>query len=340
MQQSRRLPSQFNTSSGCPDPDLADRIVVAVKTGATEAEDKVPAILQTSLRCAPHVLVFSDLQQDLPGGYHLYDSLDSVTPSVKENTDFDFYRRQKEEWESHHNISAVKGQLSPGSSDELAAWRLDKYKNTHILEKTWAMKPEKDWYLLIDADTYVVWPSLLQWLKPLDPSVRGWYGSRIYLGETQFAHGGSGAAHSRATVYDFAVTHNGTANRWDSRIPDECCGDLALGKALQEHGNTIVDVEPAISGQSPATMPWLDEFWCTPTVTLHHVEPSTMHQLVALEDKFEYGQVSLSLSYPWIRRPFTHTNFGPLGLCHPLANILRTYIRRTTKNPVAERGLG
>jgi len=26
----------------------------------------------------------------------------------------------------------------------------------HVLEKTWAMKPDMDWYVFIDADTYLL----------------------------------------------------------------------------------------------------------------------------------------------------------------------------------------
>ena len=42
--------------------------MVAVKTGATEALEKIPALMQTSLRCAKTVLFFSDLEQDI-GSY-------------------------------------------------------------------------------------------------------------------------------------------------------------------------------------------------------------------------------------------------------------------------------
>lgn len=276
------LTNRVMSSGGCPGGELAHEIVVAVKTGATEAEEKVPAIMQTSLRCAPNVLIFSDLEQDV-GGYHLYDSLDTITQTVKAHPNFEIYRKQRAEWFLHKNVDAAKGMTNPESNNELAAWTLDKYKNMHIVEKSWELMPDKKWYVLIDADTYLVWDNLLQWLSTMDPTVKEYYGSRIYIAGQPFAHGGSGAVLSGATVHTFAVENNGTAAKWDAQIHNECCGDYMLSKALHEQGNALVDVEPAISGQSPASMPWRDEFWCKPTVTMHHVSPDFMKEVSALE---------------------------------------------------------
>ena len=182
-----RTPTNSQSSDFCQSLGPRDNVVVAVKTGATEAADKIPGQVQTVLRCAKHILFFSDLEQDI-GKYHLYDSLDNVSATVVEsNVDFKFYQKQSQVWRDEHSISAVKGAKNPEKPTDLAAWTLDKYKNIHIVEKTWAAKPGMDWYLFIDADTYVLWPNMLKWLAGMDPNKKFYSGSEVSISGTRFA---------------------------------------------------------------------------------------------------------------------------------------------------------
>lgn len=61
-------------SDSCPASTSAQRIVISVKTGGTEAAVKIPMQMQTTLRCVKNVFLFSDLEQDI-GEYHLHDAL-------------------------------------------------------------------------------------------------------------------------------------------------------------------------------------------------------------------------------------------------------------------------
>lgn len=277
----------------CPnDGYLSSNVVVAVKTGAAEASKRVEVLMRTSLRCARHVLFFSDLEQDV-GPYHLHDALESISSSV-EDPIFEFYHRQRNRWRKNHDISDLKGITIPGIPDEIAAWSLDKYKNMHILEKTWEILPDKEWYVFIDADTYVVWSNLLKWLSSLDPMKMGFFGSKLFLGDTGFMHGGSGMVMSKRTVYNFAVTNNGTAARWDPLIHKECCGDFMMSKALTEYGNDLSNVWPSFSGQRPCTFPYSlsESYWCQPVVTMHQMSPSEMQQFDDYEMQRENTIVS------------------------------------------------
>lgn len=283
------------SSKQCPQNPVADSIVVVVKTGATEASEKIPALMQTSLRCAKRVLFFSDLEQDV-GPYHLYDALETIAPDVKQqNSAFEFYRKQQEAWRTDGNVSAVKGLRDPDSPNDLAAWTLDKYKFMHVLEKTWDLAPNKEWYILIDADTYLIWSNILRWIPSLDSSKKAYFGSRVFLSNVPFAHGGSGTIFSKSLMYDFAVTHKGTAARWDPEIHTACCGDLMLGKVLREYENELVSIRPEMSGQKPSTMPFVAEYWCQPTFTLHHFSAPEMKELDAYERGREYQSVRVPL---------------------------------------------
>jgi hypothetical protein len=281
------FPQRYSTNSdSCIDFPSAVNVVVSIKTGASEAAEKLPAQMQTTLRCAKNVFFFSDLEQDVRQ-YHLHDALGTISASVVDNNpDFNFYRKQYELWRSDKNISALKGAKNPESPNDLAAWTLDKYKNVHILEKTWALKPDIDWYVFIDADTYVFWSNLLLWLDTMDPTKKSYFGSEVIISGERFAHGGTGIVLSKAAMYEIAVTHNGTAARWDPKIHEQCCGDLVLGLALKEYGTELQDVWPLMSGETPATMPFgpgTPEYLCRPALTMHHLTPTDMRQLVNFE---------------------------------------------------------
>jgi hypothetical protein len=285
------------SASLCPDGPLADDVVVTVKTGATEVAERIPTQARTTLRCVKNVLYFSDLAQDIDG-FHIRDALESISPAVIEsNADFDFYRKQGILWQTEHNVTTLKGAKHPHNPNELAAWTLDKYKNVHVVEETWALMPEKKWYIFIDADTYVLWSNLLLWLATMDPNKKTYIGSEVNIGGSRFAHGGSGIILSRATMYDYAVTHNGTAAQWDPKIHDYCCGDQVLGIALQQQGNRLQEVWPMITGETQWTMPFGPTYWCHPQFTMHHMGPAEMQSLSDLERRRDNQSVRGSFRY-------------------------------------------
>lgn len=269
----------------CGEGTQSRRVVVTVKTGATEASVKIPSQLQTFLRCAPHVLIFSDMEADI-GSTHLYDALDAIPDSVKEkNSDFDLYRKQKELNDSTKIATLLGDMKDPRRPSDLAAWTLDKYKNLHIVEKAWAMQPDMDWYFHIDADTYVVWSTLMLWLERLDPSEKSFIGSLSYINGKAFAHGGSGMLLSHAATHDFTVTHYGTVARWDDKLHDNCCGDWVLAQALKEFDMDVMNANPTINGDQPHVIPFSSDRWCKPLVTMHHITSDEARLLSDFESR-------------------------------------------------------
>lgn len=103
----------------CPTFPGLDRVVITVKTGATEALDRVPILLATSLRCAPNVYVFSDMEEDIDD-IHIYDALDTISDKVKEHPDFNLYRKQYElKEEGEHIGKSLKGMKDVSCISEL-----------------------------------------------------------------------------------------------------------------------------------------------------------------------------------------------------------------------------
>lgn len=218
---------------------------MVLKTGANEIYEKLPTQLVTSLRCYDDMLIFSDLEQQI-GPYHVYDALDNVTESVKrDNPEFDYYRTLREYQKNGQDVSTLKG----GS----AAWNLDKYKFLHMLEKTWRMRPNRKWYVFIEADTYLVRTNLLLWLERMDPSQSHYLGSPTFMGPDAFAHGGSGVILSGGAMEKFFAGQGDSdvAASYDEAMRDEQYGDLAFMKALKDKGVELSHRWPMLQAEKP-----------------------------------------------------------------------------------------
>jgi hypothetical protein len=138
--------------------------------------------LVTLFRCTPHYLIFSDLAQSF-SDYPIYDALDTVRPSYKDNhEDFELYRKLKKYHREGQNPEKLKGGKG---------WDLDKWKFMPMLHETYRMAPpEVDWFVYIEADTSLSWPNLLQWLQKLNPKRALYLGAQNVIGSSTFAHGG------------------------------------------------------------------------------------------------------------------------------------------------------
>ncbi|KAI1085139.1 glycosyltransferase family 31 protein [Whalleya microplaca] len=268
----------YNSSTPCANFPNTDGILLVMKTGATEAFDRVPTHLLTTLSCLPDFLMFSDMEQQI-GPYHLYDALAEFEESAKaHNADFDLYRDQKECPVSQKSCVDAK-------VDGQKAWNLDKYKFLPMMEQTWRMRPGRDWYIFAEADTYVFWANIVHWLKNesgLSPREKIYLGSRSYIGGTPFAHGGSGYVISGTLLKHLIEYHSGVVKQYNVRGANECCGDLMLAMALDEYEKVKVrQTWPMINGEKPSTLPYGPGHWCEPILTMHHMnaeEISTVWQ--------------------------------------------------------------
>ncbi|PFH55125.1 hypothetical protein XA68_10650 [Ophiocordyceps unilateralis] len=218
--------------------------------------------------------------QQLVAGHHIRDSLDTVLPKIKLGSkDFDIYHRQKA-------CGADQASCNKGFDVGQEGWNLDKYKNIHMAEKTYALRPDRDWYLFVDADTYVFWPTLIKWLEKLDAGKKHYMGSIAYVGNFPFGHGGSGYLLSQAAMRDMFHGRAGVANRWDEYITHQCCGDFAFSYALKnETGIAVESAWPTINGEKPFTLPYAENGWCQPIVTMHHMDPEEVSNMWAFEQE-------------------------------------------------------
>lgn len=275
-----------------PDPG---NIAIVVKTGATAIHDRLPTQVSTSLQCVKEPLIFSDLESNL-GDLHVHDVLSNFTSSVAENNeDFDIYRLQKTYLaQGRENDIRRLRELPIATKDwrtegRNAAWSLDKYKFLHIVERAWLLRPEQDWYLFLEADTYLSWPNLLSWTSVLDPTQRMYLGHPVLMYEHEpriyFAHGGAGILLSGATVREFAEKQD-LAKRWDNRIAKMWFGDFVLADALHEELRLgVSNASLSMSPDDPSAVTFRPEVWCQPLVTIHHMTSRQFDQLWQWEQK-------------------------------------------------------
>lgn len=264
---------------GCEGFPDTSKVLLVMKTGASEAYARIPTQLMTMLRCLPDFLIFGDMEQNI-GGQPIHDSLDTVLSEAQDgNSDFDLYRRQK--W------CLVDQEVCNKLGDPAKeGWNLDKYKNVHIAEKAYKMRPDYDWYIFVDADTYVLWPNLMEWIKKLDAKKKLYLGSVTLIHNFSFGHGGSGYLVSQAAMKDFVGAHPGVANEYDVQAQKECCGDYIFARALKDKTDVgVQQMWPTINGEKPATLPFGPNHWCHPIVTMHHMNAEEINSFWHFERK-------------------------------------------------------
>jgi hypothetical protein len=241
-------------------------VVFVIKTGATEVYEKLPTQLLTTLGCVQDFLLFSDLDEQI-GPYRLRDTLADFNETLKGTLpDFELYRLQHEFRRTGQDMASLKGEK---------AWKLDKYKFLHLVEKAWLERPGRDWYFFIETDTYVVWTNLILWLQRISPPKDPLYlGSIAYFRNDPFAHGGSGIVISGKLLEQFIGGEPGLANKYDDAFQTNCCGDSVLANTIKKELDIEVkNMRPQINGEKPSTLPFGPSHWCQPVVTMHHLHP-------------------------------------------------------------------
>ncbi|KAH9827148.1 Glycosyltransferase family 31 protein [Teratosphaeria destructans] len=130
----------------------ADDVVLIIKTGSTEALEKLPVHFQTTLNCYKHHLIFSDFGEFLEG-HRIHDALDQVTEEVRlADQAFELWRRLKDGGREVLDQSELstndKGDPdSPYGNTNIGGWRLDKMKNVPMIGKTLEQVPDAKWYV-------------------------------------------------------------------------------------------------------------------------------------------------------------------------------------------------
>ena len=268
----------------CPSLPGIEDVLVVLKTGITEAQEKVPIHLRTTLRCIPHKLIVSDFEEDI-AGTRTRDVFRNASDKLRASEDFALYNRARAGGRAalldKDNVKVANGPM--GMADN-PGWKLDKWKFLPMIQESRQYRPEARWYLFMEADTYPIWPNLLGWLQNFDSDRKLYLGNQMQIGDTLFAHGGSGFVLSHAAMHAVADYHASAVEEWEKTTEIEWAGDCVLGMALEKIGIPLTWSWPHVTTQSIWEQDAIGEGfglrqWCYPPVTFHHMTPADIEKL-------------------------------------------------------------
>lgn len=286
----------------CRSLPTADDVVVILKTGSTELQDKLPIHLNTTLRCYPHYLIFSDYEETYESS-HIYDALEFVNTSIKNtHPDFELWRRLQKGGRAALKPHELSGPFSKPQKDALGkpsnpGWKLDKWKFLPMVNRTLHEYPDKKWYVFVETDTYIMWQTLLNYLTALDASKPYYIGGQIWIKDIEFAHGGTGFAVSQTAMRKVVNMFEKEQTEWESFTDELWAGDCVLGKAFKTSGTNLTEAWPIWQGDEVGKMTWARKdgigkgyrLWCMPSVSYHHLAPSVVEDLWRFEQGWMEG---------------------------------------------------
>lgn len=112
-----------------------------MKTGVTQVQDKLPAHLETTMKCYPNSVIWSD-HEELFQGWQVRDVLKNVDPVLREqHEDFALWRHVREVGRAGLDMGALTGTASsrektPDMKHTIGGWVLDKWKFLPMLNET------------------------------------------------------------------------------------------------------------------------------------------------------------------------------------------------------------
>ncbi|KAL2017366.1 hypothetical protein VTK56DRAFT_2289 [Thermocarpiscus australiensis] len=267
--------------------DLGQDVLVILKTGYGTRE-RVPAWLDSlsNVNAFRDILVIADYASQ-PGGHFQYrDQELPVHDMVKRSLS----HRALSAHKSHPRVLKYRQLAKAVASGDDAlglqlsrefGWELDALKFISGLEFAYERFPGKQWYLLVDDDTFVVQPSLKPLLEHLDAEEPRYLGNAVGDFRARFAHGGSAVVLSHAAMHSLVVANSRALSSAHLDSLDETWGDRLLAKALLKLGIYLDETYSHLfNGEPPLYSKIRADRVCSPVISFHSLaSPSNMRQV-------------------------------------------------------------
>ncbi|KAI1390484.1 uncharacterized protein F4822DRAFT_441859 [Hypoxylon trugodes] len=316
------------TAPACPKSRSQTDILVVIRTDSTEAHRKLPTLFNTVLKCIPDYVIYSDVEEEIEG-HHVHDILDQVDDALKNTI------QEVDQYNQLH-IRTREESKSLKSGPERVAEDQHQGPNTWkfipMIDRAAKHRPDAKWFIFIEADTYILWQNLLDYLSKFDAERPYYLGSHMHIGDVLFAHGGPAFALSNPAIKKISKYWRGHHKEWHRYTKEqwagEWIGDMIAGKALKEEGIDLVWTFPYLQGDNLATFEWNtlksdQRPQCSAPLTFHRMsgaEFSKMWQFEQerlrrdhAEDLLHYRDIFKRLVYPEIqarRRSWDNLSFG------------------------------
>jgi hypothetical protein len=270
----------------CPQSPITSDILVVIRTGATEALDKLPVHFDSTLSCVPNYVIYSDYEEDIHG-HHVFDVLDEASATLKASApEFELYEQMKRH--GREGLDTLEHFGSGPTGSENPSWKLDKFKFLPMVDKAMRYSPKSRWFVFIEADTYLMWPNVVEYLLKLDPSQDLYMGNPMYINDVLFAHGGSGFVISQAAMRKVTEHWRTRVAEYDKYTTESWAGDMVLGKALKDAGVELTQLFPHLQGEPVSSFDHNGSKigrapWCYAPMTYHHMRKGEIQNLWAFE---------------------------------------------------------
>ena len=273
----------------CSEITGAKDTVVVLKTGAAELEERLPIHFETTLRCFPNRLIFSDFREEYQG-HTVFDAIENIDFKRKAfHADLDLWRRLRD------GGPDVLSDEEMWDADRTTA-NLDKWKYLLMINQTLHEYPSKKWYVFLPTDAFVFWNNLLPMLRSYHYNEPWFFASQAP--ETSLAELEGGFALSQAAVQAVVKMFRADYENWQQRADYHPSGASILGTALAEAGVKLSDAWPVFQSRSPGSTDWSDarhgrKLWCYPTISYGKVSPDTIREMWKFQQDWIKEQVRL-----------------------------------------------
>lgn len=296
-------PPETKEKNGCATfpTHLLEKIQIVLKTGAADDQDRTDSQLESVVKCIPNILIASDLVHPFGPDHNATDVLASLPPQdYLQPDDLEIYLKQKQSKIEDLHINPE-------------GWRLDRYKFLAEVEEAVNAKPNAEWYVFFEADTYIVWDNMFRLLANYDYQLPWYFGSPSpgrtvsdleHEGEEKklwFGYGGTGFVLSGVAAHRLVDRKRNAVGIQAPRVTEEykgdvqndCCGDSVLGWALRDRaGVDLSGLWPMFNPHGLHDIPFGKPYWCVPVISLHKSHPEDFKKLWEWENKRDRTQVS------------------------------------------------
>ncbi|KAK7204817.1 hypothetical protein BZA70DRAFT_280072 [Myxozyma melibiosi] len=265
----------------------SEDIHVLVMTGAQTLYERVPLHIASSLSHMPSYAVYSDSPGTI-AGTPVYDALANLTDATAKSAGLKVYRRQKHLLSENANVDFTDKRAQIEN-----AWDLDKWKPLPMAIDAYGRVPTAKWYVMMDDDTYIIWPNLIRWLKTIKPTDVLYMGAAAVINGEPFAHGGSGVVYSHALAERAFANNYDLVHKHETFTAENCCGDHIFAHALLgldikvNYGSDYPFVKSRLQGEPPAHVRLDRGSWCDEIVSFHRVSPREIENLAEFEKKYD-----------------------------------------------------
>jgi hypothetical protein len=252
-----------------------DKYAIGVKTGAHMAAVRVPIQMMTFLKFQPNVFYFSD--DDAMIGDILVEGM--LKTQVPDN----FYPFRRKLLGSSDTVKA---------DQQTIGWKLDQRKHFFGFKEMYKRYPDKDWYIMIDDDTYLFMDNIQAELSKINATQIHYFGTpRMFKncnGYTDygqgpdFGQGGAGIVFSRAALEAFLSVVDECMVKYEQ---PGCVGSVRVALCLKDFLGIKLDVRFWHNFNSMAPNRDLD--WrakaCARPMSFHHVTQAQIQDLYRVD---------------------------------------------------------